>query len=156
MSIIVGGVYGRFWEPDSKIPCTAPPFGELVAVNANTGDIAWRVPLGFNEKLEEKGIKNTGSLTLGGSMTTASGLVFIAATGDRRFRAFDGKTGIELWVGFIGADAKAAPMTYMGRDGRQYVVIMAGGGLQLSGSTPAPGAGRNLVAFALPAAAPPR
>lgn len=147
----VGGQYGRFWDPESRIPCSAPPFGELVAVSVNTGDIAWRVPLGFVEQLEAKGIKNTGSLTLGGSMATASGLVFIGATGDRRFRAFDGRTGKELWVAMIDADAKAAPMTFMGKDGRQYVVIMAGGGLQLSGSTPAPGAGRNLVAFALPA-----
>ena len=143
-----GGPYGRFWDPDTRIPCSAPPFGELVAVNANTGDIAWRVPLGFVEELEARGIKNTGSLTLGGSMATASGLVFIGATGDRRFRAFDAKTGKELWVTTIDADAKAAPMTFMGRDGRQYVVIMAGGGLQLSRSTPA--SGSNLVAFALP------
>lgn len=145
---VTGGAYGRFWNPDNRIPCSAPPFGELVAVNVNTGDIAWRVPLGFVEELEAKGIRNTGSLTLGGSMATASGLVFIGATGDKRFRAFAAKTGNELWVGQIDADAKAAPMTFLGRDRRQYVVIMAGGGLQLSRSTPA--SGSNLIAFALP------
>ena len=145
----LGGPYGRFWNPDNRIPCSAPPFGELVAVNVNTGDIAWRVPLGIVEELEAKGIKNTGALNLGGSMATASGLVFIGATADKRFRAFDAKTGKELWVTEIDADAKAAPMTFLGRDGRQYVVIMAGGGQQLSKTTPA--SGGNLIAFALPA-----
>ena len=145
---VTGGPYGRFWNPTTKLPCSAPPFGELVAVNVNTGDIAWRVPLGIVEELEAKGIKNTGALTLGGSMATASGLVFIGATADKRFRAFDAKTGKELWVAELDADAKAAPMTFLGKDGRQYVVIMAGGGLQLSRSTPA--SGSNLFAFALP------
>jgi quinoprotein glucose dehydrogenase len=150
----VGGAYGRFWNPENRIPCSAPPFGELVAVNANTGDVAWRVPLGTVDTLEAQGIKNTGALNLGGSLATASGLVFIGATADRRFRAFDAKTGSELWVSKIDADAKAAPITFMGRDGRQYVVIMAGGGLQLSKSTPA--FGPNLIAFALPAPGSPR
>jgi quinoprotein glucose dehydrogenase len=145
---VTGGPYGRFWNPDNRIPCSAPPFGELVAVNVNTGDIAWRVPLGIVEELAAKGFTNTGALTLGGSMATASGLVFIGATADRRFRAFDAKTGKELWVTEIGADAKAAPMSFLGRDGRQYVVIMAGGGHQLSRSSPA--SGTNLIAFALP------
>jgi quinoprotein glucose dehydrogenase len=145
---VTGGPYGRFWNPDSRLPCSAPPFGELVAVNVNTGDIAWRVPLGLVEELEAKGIRNTGALNLGGSMATASGLVFIGATADKRFRAFDASSGKQLWVAEIGADAKAAPMTFLGKDGRQYVVIMAGGGHQLSRSTPA--SGSNLVAFALP------
>jgi glucose dehydrogenase len=145
----LGGAYGRFWNPDNRIPCSAPPFGELVAVNVNTGDVAWRVPLGIVEELEAKGITKTGALNLGGSMATASGLVFIGATADSRFRAFDAKTGKELWVTKIDADAKAAPMTFLGRDGRQYVVIMAGGGLQLSKTTPA--TSPNLIAFALPA-----
>ena len=149
---VTGGPYGRFWNPANKLPCSAPPFGELVAVNVNTGDIAWRVPLGIVEELEAKGIKNTGALTLGGSMATASGVVFIGATADKRFRAFDAKTGKELWVAELDADAKAAPMTFLGKDGRQYVVIMAGGGLQLSRSTPA--SGSNLFAFALPATPP--
>jgi len=146
----VGGAYGRFWNPENRIPCSAPPFGELVAVDANTGEISWKVPLGMVEDLESRGIRNTGALNLGGSMATASGLVFIGATADRRFRAFDAKTGRELWVAKIDADAKAAPMTFLGRDGRQYVVIMAGGGLQLSRSTPP--FGPNLIAFTLPRA----
>jgi len=146
----VGGAYGRFWNPENRIPCSAPPFGELVAVDANTGEISWKVPLGMVEDLESRGIRNTGALNLGGSMATASGLVFIGATADRRFRAFDARTGRELWVAKIDADAKAAPMTFLGRDGRQYVVIMAGGGLQLSRSTPP--FGPNLIAFTLPRA----
>jgi quinoprotein glucose dehydrogenase len=146
---VTGGPYGRFWNPKTKLPCSGPPFGELIAVNVNTGDIAWRVPLGTVEELEAKGIKNTGALTLGGSAATASGLVFIGSTADKRFRAFDAKSGKELWVTGLDADAKAAPMTFLGKDGRQYVVIMAGGGLQLSTSTP--GSGSNLFAFALPA-----
>ncbi len=145
-----GGAYGRFWNPENRIPCSAPPFGELVAVDANTGDVAWKAPLGTVDALEEKGIRNTGALNLGGSLATASGLVFIGATADRRFRAFDARTGKELWVAKIDADAKAAPMTFLGRDGRQYVVIMAGGGLQLSRS--APPSGPNLIAFTLPGA----
>jgi quinoprotein glucose dehydrogenase len=145
---VTGSPYGRFWNPDNRLPCSAPPFGELVAVNINTGDVAWRVPLGIVEELAAKGITNTGALTLGGSMATASGLVFIGATADKRFRAFDATTGKELWVAQLDADAKAAPMTFLGRDGRQYVVIMAGGGHQLSRSTPP--SGSNLFAFALP------
>jgi quinoprotein glucose dehydrogenase len=148
----VGGAVGRFWDPETRIPCSAPPFGELVAVNANTGDVAWRVPLGFNETLAARGIRNTGTLNLGGSMATASGLVFIAATADRRFRAFDGATGKELWVTEIGSDTKAAPMTYLGRDGRQYVAIMVGGGHQLSRTVAEPGADRKLIVYALPRA----
>ncbi|MGH9160601.1 MAG: PQQ-binding-like beta-propeller repeat protein, partial [Vicinamibacteraceae bacterium] len=148
-----GDAYARFWNPESRIPCSAPPFGELVAVDVNTGDVAWRVPLGIVEALAAKGIPDTGALTLGGSLATASGLVFIGATADRRFRAFDAKTGKELWVTKIDADAKAAPVTFMGRDGRQYVVVMAGGGLQLSRSVPA--LGSTLIAFALPSASAP-
>ena len=147
-----GGAYGRFWDPETRLPCSAPPFGELVAVSAHTGDVAWRVPLGIVESLEAAGIRGTGALNLGGSMATASGLVFIGATADSRFRAFDARTGRELWVTRLETDTKSAPMTFMGRDGRQYVVIMAGGGHQLSRTTPS--AGSHLSAFALPRATP--
>ncbi len=140
-----GGSYARFWDPANHIPCQNPPFGELVAVNAATGDIAWKVPLGIVEELEAKGIHNTGALNLGGSITTASGLLFIGATNDNRIRAFDSKTGKELWAGMLDADGQATPITFMGKDGRQYVVIMAGGGPYWG----AP-AGDSLIAFALP------
>jgi len=140
-----GGSYARFWDPSNHIPCQEPPFGELVAVNTATGDVAWRVPLGTVEELEAKGIHNTGALNLGGSIATASGLVFIGATNDDRIRAFDSRTGKELWSGHLDADGQATPMTYMGKDGRQYVAIMAGGGSFWGAPS-----GDALIAFALP------
>ena len=139
------GTYARFWNRDTRIPCTNPPFGELVAVNVNTGDIAWKVPLGTFEELEAKGVKNTGALSLGGSIATAGGLVFIAATNDSRFRAFESKTGRLLWERKIDANGHAIPITYLGKDGTQYVVIMAGGGGGFFGGQPSD----SVTAFAL-------
>jgi type 1 glutamine amidotransferase len=112
------------------VSCVAPPYGALVAVDANSGDIAWSVPLGINEELAELGEVGlkSGIRNIGGSIATASGLVFIGATVDRRFRAFDAKTGKELWVTELPANGNATPITYMGKDGAQYVVIAAGGG----------------------------
>jgi glucose dehydrogenase len=144
-SAATGGAYARFWDPASHIPCTNPPFGELVAVNANTGEIAWKVPLGIVEALEARGVHNTGALNMGGSIATAGGLVFIAATNDSRFRAFDSKTGQELWVEEIDANGHAVPITYQGKDGKQYVVISAGGGSFWGAPT-----SDAIVAFALP------
>jgi glucose dehydrogenase/type 1 glutamine amidotransferase len=142
-----GGVVGRFWNPDTKVPCSAPPFGELVAVNVNTGDIAWHVPIGFVEALKAKGFADTGALNIGGSIATASGLLFVGATIDSRFRAFDSKTGKLLWEATLDAPAHTVPMTFQGKDRRQYVVVAAGGGGYLT-STP----GTKIVAFALPGA----
>jgi quinoprotein glucose dehydrogenase len=138
------GSYARFWNPDTHIPCQNPPFGELVAVNVNTGDVAWRVPLGTIPELEAKGIGNTGSVNLGGSITTASGLVFIAATNDGRFRAFDARSGKELWAEKLDAPAYTVPITYRGRDGKQYVAITAGGGGFFGSPT-----GDSVVAFSV-------
>jgi glucose dehydrogenase len=118
---------GRFWQPDTRYSCVEPPWGELIAVNANTGDIAWRVPLGVFEELEKKGLK-TGTPSLGGGITTAGDLVFIAATIDGYFRAFDARNGKELWKTKLEVPAHAIPSTYMGKDGKQYVVITDGGG----------------------------
>ena len=118
---------GRFWEPRSHYSCAPTPWGELIAVNANTGDIAWRVPLGAFDELEQKGIK-TGTPSLGGAITTAGDLVFIAATIDGYFRAFDARNGKELWKSKLEVPGHAIPSTYMGRDGKQYVVITDGGG----------------------------
>jgi quinoprotein glucose dehydrogenase len=120
-------VGGRFWEPRTRYSCVNPPWGELVAVNTNTGDIAWRVPLGIFEELDARGIK-TGTPSLGGAISTAGNLVFIGATIDSRFRAFDVRSGKELWVDKIEAPAHSIPSTYMGTDGKQYVVVSAGGG----------------------------
>ena len=93
--------------------CQAPPWGELVAVSTKTGDIAWHVPLGAFDELEAKGIK-TGTPSLGGAITTAGNLVFIGATVDSKFRAFDARNGKELWSDKIDAPAHSIPSTYIG------------------------------------------
>jgi quinoprotein glucose dehydrogenase len=118
---------GRFWDPAKRWSCTAPPWGELVAVNANTGDIAWHVPLGDFEELAAKGI-HTGTPSSGGAITTAGNLVFIGATIDGYFRAFDARNGKMLWSDKLPVPAHSTPSTYMGKDGKQYVVIGANGG----------------------------
>ena len=135
---------GRFWEPKSRYSCNEPPWGELIAVNANTGDIAWRVPLGIFEELEKRGIK-TGAPMLGGGITTAGDLVFIGATVDSYFRAFDVRSGKELWSAKLDVPAHSIPSTYMGSDGKQYVVVPAGGGGFLRSPL-----GDAVVAFRLP------
>jgi quinoprotein glucose dehydrogenase len=109
------------------MPCNQPPWGELVAVNVNTGDIAWRVPIGITDSLPA-GKQNTGRPGMGGSISTATGLVFVGYSDDSRFRALDGKTGKELWTVKLSASAESVPSTYLGRDGVQYVVVAATGG----------------------------
>ncbi len=106
-------------------PCWQPPWGRLTAINVNTGDIAWQIPFGTTEGVPA-GIK-TGATNLGGGpMTTASGLTFIGAAIDRMFRAFDSKTGQELWSVQTPEVAHANPISYMGKDGKQYIAIAAG------------------------------
>jgi quinoprotein glucose dehydrogenase len=119
------GGYQRFIDQDG-FPCQRPPWGELAAINAE-GAVAWRVPLGSYDALEAAGLKNWGAANMGGSIATAGGLVFIGATTDSKFRAFDSRTGKEIWTTRLDATADAVPMTYLGRDGKQYVVIAAGG-----------------------------
>jgi glucose dehydrogenase len=139
--------YTRFWD-DNKYPCQQPPWGELVAVSANTGDVVWKIPFGIYPELVAKGIPPTGTPNLGGPIATASGLVFIGATKDARFRAYDAKTGKELWYAQLEAAGGATPMTFMGRNGKQYVIIAAGG----PGDTDRGGTQlypQKLVAFAL-------
>jgi len=140
-----GSAYGRFWNPKTRVPCSAPPFGELLAIDVNRATVKWRVPLGEFPDLKDRGFDRTGTPNLGGSITTASGLVLIGASIDSRFRAFDAGTGAMLWETTLEASAHSTPMTFMGRDGRQYVVIAAGGA-GLLGSAP----GTKIVAFALP------
>ena len=122
---------GRFSIPGTdspqQLPCQQPPWGELTAVNVNTGEFAWRVPLGVTDSLPADKQK-TGRPGNGGTIATAGGLVFVGATDDSRFRAFDARTGKELWTVKLGGAAEATPITYQGRDGRQYVVITSTGG----------------------------
>lgn len=137
--------YARFWNPKTKLPCSAPPFGELIAIDVNRAAVAWRVPLGVFDDLKARGFDRTGSPNIGGTIATASGVVFIAATIDERFRAFDADSGAALWETRLDASGHATPMTFMGRDGRQYVVIAAGGNGLLASPV-----GSKVVAFALP------
>ncbi len=141
------GVAGtnRFWDPDKQWPCNQPPWGRLFAINVNTGDIAWQVPLGITEDLPEDK-QHTGRPNIGGSVATAGGLVFIGATDDSRFRAFDEKTGKELWVVKIDAGAHTAPISFIGKNGKQYVVVTATGGGFLNDRSSAD----TMIAFALP------
>jgi glucose dehydrogenase len=132
-------------------PCSAPPWGELMAINADSGDIVWRVPLGEYKELTRRGIPKTGTANAGGPIVTASGLLFIGSTTDAQFRAFDSKTGKELWTATLPNDAIATPLTYLGRNGKQYVATVAGGGLDNFVKPPLEAPRPNvLVAFALP------
>ena len=132
---------------ESAWPCNKPPWARLVAVNAATGDIVWNVPLGITETLPQDR-QRTGRLGMGGPMVTAGGLVFIGATNDRRFRAFDSRTGEELWVTRLEMSAYSIPITYQGRDGKQYVAIVAAAASALD--DPSPDEAQKLVVFALP------
>jgi quinoprotein glucose dehydrogenase len=133
----------RILRGPSGLPCSPPPFGSLVAVSLRTGTIAWDVPLGTLRLPDGSlGPAEWGSPNLGGPIVTAGGLVFIGASADRSFRAFDSRTGRELWRADLPAGAKATPMTYEYR-GRQYVVFAAGGGGFW-------GEGDSIIAFALP------
>lgn len=139
-----GTPYGRFWNPDTKVPCSAPPFGELVAVDVNRGAVRWRVPLGVFDDLKARGFDKTGTPNIGGTIVTAGGVIFVGATIDKRFRAFDVQNGAQVWETTLEASAHATPMTFMGRNGRQYVVVAAGGDGLLGSAV-----GSKVVAFAL-------
>jgi quinoprotein glucose dehydrogenase len=136
--------YKKFLDPDGY-PAIAPPWGTLTAINLNTGDFAWQIPLGEYPELAEAGLKGTGSENYGGPIVTAGGLVFIAATSfDRKFRAFDKATGALLWETTLPFAGHGTPATYE-VDGRQFVVVAAGGG-----KAPGQPSGGVYIAFALP------
>jgi quinoprotein glucose dehydrogenase len=129
------------------LPCNPPPWGELVAVDLSKGSILWRVPLGTTADMTKNSAALVqGTPNLGGPIVTAAGLSFIASAMDDYLRAFDIETGAELWKGRLPAGAQAMPMTYRaGRDGKQFVVIAAGGHGKLGTRL-----GDSLIAFALP------
>jgi quinoprotein glucose dehydrogenase len=135
----------RFWDPDKKLPCGPTPWGQLVAVNVDTGDVVYRKTLGVTESFPA-GLQETGRPGLGGTILTASGLTFVGATDDFRFRAFDTATGDKLWEVKLKASVTATPATYRGADGRQYVAMSNTGGSQ-TGSVVT---NDEVIAFALP------
>ena len=107
------------------MPCWQPPWGRLTAINVNTGDIAWQIPFGTMEGVPA-GVKTGAPSMGGGPLTTAGGLIFIGAARDRMVRALETKTGKELWSAQTQEVAHANPITYMGKDGKQYIAIAAG------------------------------
>jgi glucose dehydrogenase len=139
----VGGA--RFWDPH-RYPCQQPPWGSLTAIDLDRGEFRWRATLGVVDDLIAKKIPPTGTSNIGGSIVTAGGLVFIGATDDSRFRAFDKDTGKELWTVRLPASAHATPMTFLSqKTKKQYVVIAAGGGNKYNDKY-----SDALVAFSLP------
>jgi quinoprotein glucose dehydrogenase len=136
--------YKKFLDPDGY-PAIKPPWGTLNALDLKTGKYLWQIPLGEYPELARQGMAVTGSEIYGGPIVTAGGVVFIAGTVyDRKFRAFDTRTGKLLWETTLPFAGIATPSTYM-IDGRQYVVIAASGGRDPHGPI-----GGAYVAFALP------
>jgi quinoprotein glucose dehydrogenase len=129
------------------VPCTKPPWGKLIGIDMSKGEIVWQSPLGSIHELGPVNLPfeiNWGTPNLGGAIATGGGLTFIGSTMDRRFRAFNTRTGEYLWSTKVPNDATASPMTYS-INGRQYVVIAAGGHKIF-----AQGVGDHLMAYALP------
>ncbi len=137
------GGYARFWDTN-HYPCQQPPWGTLSAIDVDTGETVWKVPLGITRALEKVGIRNTGTPNIGGSIATAGGLVFIGASADERFRAFDAATGKELWTATLDGSAYATPITYRTSKGQQFVAVAAGGGGFFSEQT-----ADTMIAFSL-------
>ena len=134
----------RFWNPEKHLPCNEPPWGELVAIDVNSGKVAWRSVLGVTDSFPE-GRQHTGRPGLGGPIVTGGGLTFIGATDDARFRAFATKTGQELWTYHLPASAESIPVTYTDEHGKQYIAIVSTGG----GLLRAPLLSDELIAFKL-------
>jgi quinoprotein glucose dehydrogenase len=136
--------YHKFLDPEGY-PGVAPPWGTLNAINLNTGEYVWKIPLGEYPELASKGLKDTGTENYGGPIVTAGGLLFIGETNfDKKFRAFDKSTGELLWEATLPFSGNATPATYE-VNGRQFIVIAAGGG-----KDPKSPSGGVYLAFALP------
>jgi quinoprotein glucose dehydrogenase len=136
--------YRKFLDPDGY-PAIAPPWGTLNAIDLNTGEYLWKIPFGEYPELATKGVTGTGSENYGGPILTASGLLFIGATiYDKKFHAFDSRTGELLWQYTLPFTGNATPITYLAA-GRQFVLIQADNGHDLKGIQ-----GAAYVAFALP------
>lgn len=134
--------YNRFLDQNGY-PAVKPPWGTLNAIDLNSGELRWQIPLGEFEELTGQGISPTGTENYGGPIVTAGGLIFIGASKDEKFRAFASDTGELLWETTLPAGGYATPATYQVK-GRQFVVIAAGGGKMGTKS------GDAYVAFALP------
>lgn len=142
------GMARRLLRSPGGLPCTAPPWGVLNAINADTGEKKWSVPAGRMPKLGDSPAPpaSFGSIVLGGPITTGGGLVFMAGSLEPAIYAYDVETGRELWRGTLPTSARSTPMTFRGPNGKQYLVIAAGG----HGISQAAPLGDYLVAFALP------
>jgi quinoprotein glucose dehydrogenase len=131
--------------PKAGLPCTPPPWGQLVAIRAATGELVWQTSLGEIPWAKSADAAQWGSIALGGPIVTGGGIVFTAGTLDPAIYAFDVKTGKQLWKGTLPTSARSTPMTYLGSDRRQYVVVAAGGHGLPQGAP----LGDHLVAFSL-------
>jgi quinoprotein glucose dehydrogenase len=134
--------YQWFWDKDSHMPCQAPPWGNLYAINLNNGQIVWKSVLGVTDGLANP---NTGRPNVGGPIVTGGGLIFIGGTDDKRLRAFDLKTGKEIWTFRMPASLYGTPLTYQGKSGKQYIAAVTTGGFwgEAAGAD-------DVTAFALP------
>jgi quinoprotein glucose dehydrogenase len=136
--------YNRFLDPDGY-PAVQPPWGTLNAINLNTGEYLWKIPFGEYPELASAGLRDTGTENYGGPIVTAGGLLFIGATNyDKKFRAYDSSNGKLLWETTLPFAGNATPATYS-VNGRQFIVIAAGGGKDRKSPS-----GGVYVAFALP------
>jgi quinoprotein glucose dehydrogenase len=125
----LSGKYDEQGRPQgAQAPCYRPPWGQLTAVDAKTGKVKWQVPLGLIDELPE-GKKLVGNSAMAGPTATAGGLVFVGATNDKRFRAFDSDTGRQLWETTLSNNANANPLTYRGKSGKQYVAVNVSGAI---------------------------
>ena len=135
--------YQWFWDAVSHMPCQTPPWGNLYAINVNDGQIVWKSVLGVTDGLADP---KTGRPNVGGPIVTGGGLIFIGGTDDKRLRAFDLKTGKEIWTFRLPASLYGTPLTYQGKSGEQYVAAVTTGGFW--GDEPA--GADEVTAFALP------